>query len=208
MQVHSLKAGAGSLQKALSGLDPADLRRDVIRSMSQQALKQADRLLAFLENEKHQLDDYMEALQTTQVESVQRALSHFPTDRVLGRFAKIWMATDPRHIKVMRRTGQVMEWPIKTLTRLVKLGLSDDKKTLTDSNEASSAKLDVDLLNAATFLYQQAVADKLTPESSKAVQAPAARVWRPGRPAQQGLEDIPDAHPGTAGDDTKLVRQP
>ena len=184
MQVHSLKAGAGSLQKALSGLDPVDLRRDVIRSMSQQALKQADRLLAFLKNEHRRLDDYLDALQATQVESVQRALSHFPTDRVLGRFAKIWMATDPRHIKVMRRTGQVMEWPIKTLTRLVKLGLSDDKKTPADSNEASSAKLDVDLLNAATFLYQQAAADKLTPDSGNAVQAPAAVFG-----AQEGLRN-------------------
>ncbi len=36
-------------------------------------------------------------------------------DRVMRRFARVWAATDPSHIKIMRRTGSIIEFPLKML---------------------------------------------------------------------------------------------
>ena len=58
---------------------------------------------------------YLDALRGCQSHCAHQALTHFPMDHVLRRFAQVWVDTDPGYIKAMRRTGHVVEWPFKTI---------------------------------------------------------------------------------------------
>ena len=154
--------GKRTSKPPLPTLNPTNLRGDLIRSMSVDAISQAEQMMISLEQAQAALERYLSQMKNIQAQSVQRALAHFPTDRVLGRFAGIWLTTDPTHIKIMRRTGQVVEWPFKTLTFLVGR-LRDQKKSKAKATADTTpeAQLDIDLLDAATYLYQQAAADHL-----------------------------------------------
>ena len=94
-------------------LDPLPMRRRLMGSMLTDAARQAAALHALARQDRGRLAHYTTALEVAQRASVQQALRRFPTDRVLRRFAEIWLDSDPTHIKVMRRTGQVVEWPLK-----------------------------------------------------------------------------------------------
>jgi hypothetical protein len=154
MAVRALDDGR-DLQSALAGLDPMPLRRQLMQSMMADALAHARQMNDTLRHAQKWLADYIEALETAQRLSVQHALSHFPTDQVLRRFAQIWVATDPTHIKLMRRTGQVVEWPLKMVLSVVRLarrtGEPPPKPTEVDD---PAGLMGFDLLHAANTLYQ------------------------------------------------------
>ena len=160
MRVQSIDQPDQALVQALAALDPVRMRAELIRSMASEVIGQASRMHHHLEQTQSQVVEYVAALEQVQQKCVQRALSHFPTDRVLGRFAEIWQAGDPAHIRIMRGTGKVVEWPF----RLITSALRHRRKHRSGEGDATGdpeARLDIDLLDAATVLYQQTVSDPL-----------------------------------------------
>lgn len=162
MQLRAVACDAGDdLQSALVGIDAVQLRQALLQSMMSDAVQQARRMGERIEDAHRQLQAYGQALANALGSSVQQALSHFPTDQVLRRFADIWLATDPTHIKVMRRTGRVVEWPMKMML----LALGSRSKTRSDATakggEDPSGRLELDLLQAANGLHQTTVADRI-----------------------------------------------
>jgi hypothetical protein len=104
------------------------------------------------------LELYLESLRTIQRHCVQDALGRLPMDRLVRRFSEIWQATDPTHIKIMRKTGQVVETPVRLLMRVAKWvrGEARGKKRMPAGGELAAA-MQSDLVRAANRLRQAAV---------------------------------------------------
>jgi hypothetical protein len=150
--------GGPNLPDLLSHLDPLPMRRRLMGSMLTDAARQAAGLHARAGQERTGLSHYTAALEAAQQQSVQQALRHFPTDRVLRRFAELWLAGDPPHIKIMRRTGQVVEWPLKlVLSAARRLRLSQASDESRRHADDPAGPMAMDLLEAATALYQHTV---------------------------------------------------
>ena len=153
---------------ALASIDAPELRLELHGSILSDVLKKAE---FFLGNAARSLDElrlYLDAFQTVQSQYVHEALKHFPMDRVMKRFAKIWAKTDPAHIKFMRKTGSVIEFPLKVL-----FGAAGWAKDRLISNEALPAdsgsfqkKMEEDLVTAVTSLHAQAIGPQITVSGS------------------------------------------
>jgi hypothetical protein len=188
-------AGTGDdLKTALGALDPAPLRARLLRGMFEDAVAQAAAMGARVRDLSTNLDRYAQALANAQDQSVQAALSHFPADRVLRRFAKIWLESDPGHIKFMRRTGKVIEWPMKTALRTVRYFTRDDGESKPPSaGEEMGRQVEMDLLASANQLYQKCLEPSLN-LGAQSVAVPAAvesaRAELTGKPWKPVLEQI------------------
>jgi hypothetical protein len=92
----------------------------------------------------------------------------------MRRFADIWLTTDPTHIKVMRRTGQVVEWPLKMV--LSALGArSKSRPDAVPKEEDPAGRLELDLLQAANVLHQTTVAERIDGSNGPLEAPPAVR---------------------------------
>jgi hypothetical protein len=196
-QAMVLKPVAGNgddLKTSLGALDPAPLRAHLLGGMFEDAVAQAAVMGARVRDLSANLDRYAQALANAQDQSVQAALSHFPADRVLRRFAKIWLESDPGHIKFMRRTGKVIEWPLQTVRRTIRYFTRDDGESKPPSaGEESGRQVEMDLLTSANQLYQKCLEPRLN-LGTQSVAAPAAvesaRAELAGKPWQPVLEQI------------------
>jgi hypothetical protein len=104
----------------------------------------------------------------------------------LRRFAKIWLESDPGHIKFMRRTGKVIEWPLQTALRTVRHFTKDDGNSKPPSSEEElGRRVEMDLLTSANQLYQKCLEPRLN-LGAQSVAAPAAV-----QPAQAELAETP-----------------
>ncbi len=162
MVLKPVSGARDTLAQALNGLDPVPLRSRLLNAMFADAVRQAAIMGAQVRELKSQLDQYAHALELAQEQSVQTALSHFPADQVLRRFAKIWLQSDPTHIKVMRRTGRLIEWPLKTAVKTVRYftkAESDPKPPSTEDDIES--RLEMDLLTSANQLYRKCLENRL-----------------------------------------------
>ncbi len=157
MTLRAIDGRPADLRTALTGLDAAKLRRHLLQSMMVDAVGQGRRMHQLLQESQLQLQEYIAALENAQRLGVQQALSHFPTDRVLRRFADIWVSTDPTHIKIMRGTGLVVEWPMKLVVGTVRLMRSTNPPPPPIKKGDPSGQVEIDLLQAANVLYQQTV---------------------------------------------------
>ncbi len=170
------------LSEALETLDPAPLRMRLLGAMFEDAVRQAAIMGAQVRGLQSQLDQYARVLESAQDQSAQTALSHFPADRVLRRFAKIWLESDPSHIKFMRRTGKVIEWPLKTVIKTVRRFKKDDQSLEpASSEEALKRRVEMDLLASANQLYQKCLDTRLN-LGARSIASPAVV-----RPAQAEL---------------------
>lgn len=150
------------LVDTLAALDVSAVRAGLTRSMTEDVLKHARQHVAALHQSAEELKHYMHALSAVQVSAVQQVLSHFPADRVLRRFARIWMETDPAHIKWMRATGRVVGWPVRAATRTIRqLGSSHNEPPVTHVDDAADRQVEMDLLGAANQLYQKSMESHL-----------------------------------------------
>jgi hypothetical protein len=151
-----------SLMEALAKIDPRKQRLELFASILADALNGAREILAQLDDTTRALSLYLDAAQTAQSHSVREALSHFPMDAVIKRFAKIWLETDPPHIKAMRKTGKIVEIPLATLISVVRwLKRSPEEQQAKDTSRKFSSQLEVDLLGAANQLYKSLVDSEL-----------------------------------------------
>jgi hypothetical protein len=177
MTLRSLQGGGQDLKAALAAMDAGRLRRQLMHSMLVDAATQAGDMVQTVCNGQTWLARYIGALESAQRVSVQQALSHFPLDRVLRHFAETWVATDPLHIKLMRRTGQVVEWPFRLVAAGVGIarGTREAPSRKPGGAEDSADLMAFDLLQAANQLYQTTMDDRILSENVYIDAHPAVR---------------------------------
>ena len=149
---------------ALASIDAPDLHLELNASILKDVLKKAERLLVDAQLSLDGLRLYFDALQSVQGQYVHEALKHFPMERVMKRFAKIWAKTDPAHIKFMRKTGNLIEFPLKVLfgaAGWAKNHLVSAKSTTSDQGDFQK-KMEEDLVFAVTGLHAQTIGPQVS----------------------------------------------
>jgi hypothetical protein len=149
---------------ALAAVDAPELRLELHASILKDVLKKAANLLGDAQCSLDELRLYLDAFQTVQSQYVHEALKHFPMDRVMKRFLKIWAKTDPAHIKFMRKTGNVIGFPLKVLSGAA--GWTKDRlasgKAAPADPEDFNKKMEEDLVTAVTSLHAQAIGPQIS----------------------------------------------
>ena len=168
MKLAPVAENGPEFSEALQSLDGPRLRFALYESILSDVIQRAAKITGQSKVSLDELKLYLDALQMAQSHSVQEALKHFPVDRVMRRFAQIWAATDPTHVKFMRRTGNVIEFPLKML--LGAAGWARDQ-FLPEGPGASPSKdfakkLDEDLVTAVTRMNYQAVSPEISVSGS------------------------------------------
>ncbi|MGD2100306.1 MAG: hypothetical protein PVG35_22255 [Desulfobacterales bacterium] len=168
MQLRPVTEDAADFDAALAAIDAPQLRLELHGSILADVFKKAETFLADARCSLDELQLYLDAFQTVQSQYVHEALKHFPMDRVMKRFARIWAKTDPAHIKFMRKTGNVIEFPLKMLfgaAGWAKASIApgpEAKKESADFNK----KLEEDLVTAVTSLHAQAIGPQIAVNGS------------------------------------------
>jgi hypothetical protein len=194
MALHAVDGGQADLGAALAAIDPKPLRSRLLSSMFDSAANQARQMAENVKQAKAHLDQYANAMETAQSRCLQTALSHIPTDRVLRRFAHIWLESDPAHIKFMRGAGKVVEWPLKTVLKTIRR--INDPGALNkppSSEEKLSRQLEMDLLSAANQLYKVSAGTDILVADSNVTAPPVVRDAQRRlrkKPWQQTVETI------------------
>ena len=194
MRLQPARPGGTSFEQALRAIDATQLRRELHASMLSDVLAQAEAFLAHGRESLTELRRYTAGVRAVQNHCLQQALRHFPMDRVMRRFAKIWARTDPPTVKFMRRTGSLIELPVKALVgaagwaRTRMSGAPPPEKP----SQQFARKLEENLVTSATDLHQQVLSPFIAPAAaagagaagrSAAVSAhPAARPRRGHNP--------------------------
>ena len=150
--------GRPGLMAALARMDPRQVRGELHRSIFSDVTLQGQRFLEEARESGEHLSLYLDSLRTIQQRCVQDALGHLPMDAVVRRFSEIWQDTDPSHVKIMRKTGQVIETPVRLLMRVAKWIAGGKKRGngLPTGGDMAAA-LEADLVRAANRLRQAAV---------------------------------------------------
>jgi hypothetical protein len=115
MTLRPVRESDPPLAEALEGLDLARLRFDLHASIVADVLARAEELAGRARESLQGLERYAGGLRAAQALCLQEALSFFPMDRVVRRFAKIWAASDPPAVRFMRRTGSLIELPVRAV---------------------------------------------------------------------------------------------
>jgi hypothetical protein len=162
------------LDELLAGIDPRRLRQQLFATILADVITQAGKWQTALDAAQAGLKAYGSALGALQSQAVQTALSHFPLDPVLRRFAAIWLESDPGYIKVMRQTGKAIELPFNAVVKTVRWISRRGRDPVPEKKPSSGwhTELDQDLLTAANRLYQGITSDIL--ELSLAARDPLA----------------------------------
>jgi len=81
----------------------------------------------------------------------------------MRRFARVWAATDPRHVKIMRRTGSVIEFPLKMVLGAASWARNQISAPKSESSAKKEyvQKLDEDLVTSVTNLQNQSVSPQI-----------------------------------------------
>ena len=115
MALRPARSGDPAFEAALTAIDLPRLRHELHAGIAADALGKAEELAGRAAGSMQELRRYGAALRAAQGLCLQEALSFFPMDRVVRRFAKIWSETDPPAVRLMRRTGSVVELPVRAL---------------------------------------------------------------------------------------------
>ena len=158
MTVVPVEDGRPALMDALARMDPRRVRAELHRSLFSDVIRQGRGFLEDARVSARHLELYLEGLRTVQQRMVQDALGHLPMDAVVRRFSEIWQDTDPSHVKIMRRTGRVVETPVRLLMRTARwIGGSRKKQNEAPTGGGTAAALEADLVRSASRLRQAAV---------------------------------------------------
>ncbi len=160
-----VQPGKAGIMESLTTLDVAAWRQQTAASALADVVSQAKKFATRASADLDHLDLYRQGLRAVQSRCVTQALSHFPSERVLGLFTRIWLAGDPAHVRLMRKTGHLVEWPLAKLTR----GLKHFRQGSRIRNQAAGLEsqrqlVETDLLRAADRLMRRAMAPALVVE--------------------------------------------
>jgi hypothetical protein len=168
MALKPVHAQGPAFLKALQSVDAPKLRAELYASILKDVCKQAETIRDRAEVSLDELRLYFDALLSAQSHNVHESLRHFPMDRVMRQFARIWSATDPAHVKIMRRAGSLIEFPLKMLLGAAvwaKEQLSPGPPGPSPS-KGFDEKMDEDLVAAVTGLHYQAVSPQISVRGS------------------------------------------
>lgn len=158
MTIVPVEDGQSALMDALARMDPRQVRGELHRSLFSDVIRQGRGFLEEARASAGHLELYLDGLRTVQQRMVQDALGHLPMDAVVRRFSEIWQNTDPSHVKIMRRTGRVVETPVRLLMRAARwIGGSRKKPDGVPADGGMAAAMEADLVRAASRLRQAAV---------------------------------------------------
>jgi hypothetical protein len=164
MKLRAVPRGGPDFISALASMDAPELHLELHGSILADVLQKAEDLLGDAQLSLDGLRLYFDAFQTVQSRYVHEALKHFPMERVLKRFAKIWAKTDPAHIKFMRKTGNVIEFPLKVLFGAA--GWAKNRFISVKSAPADAGnfkkKMEEDLVFAVTGLHAQTIGSQVS----------------------------------------------
>jgi hypothetical protein len=149
---------------ALASLDAPKLRLELHGSILADVLQKAENFLGEARLSLEGLHLYLDTFLTVQASYVHEALKHFPMERVMRRFAKIWAKSDPAHIKFMRKTGNVIEFPLKVLfgaAGWAKNRIISDRPAPSDPGDFQK-KMEEDLVLAVTGLHAQTIGPQIS----------------------------------------------
>ena len=168
VKLRPVPADGADFVSTLASLDAPELRLELHGSILSDALKKAADLVGDAARSLDELQLYLDAFQTVQSQYVHEALKHFPMDRVMKKFGKIWAQTDPAHIKFMRKAGGVVEFPLKVLFGAA--GWAKDRfiagKAAPADSQNYQTKMKEDLVTAVTSLHAQAIGPQVTVSGS------------------------------------------
>ncbi len=153
--------GTGLLD-ALKRMDPRQVRGELHQSIFGAVIEQAEGFLKATGDACRHQDLYLKALQTVQQSCVQDAVGHLPMDAVVRRFAELWQATDPKHIKFMRKTGKVVGSPVQLMMRLANWVDGKKQKGKMPAAGDLAAAMETDFVRSAGRLRKAAVDPALT----------------------------------------------
>ncbi len=162
MALRPLENGAPPLDEALTGMDPIPIRLSLFSSVIADVVTIAERITAEAGVCLDELMLYTEAVEAVEAECLKTALRHFPLDTVMRRFARIWSRGDPTHIRAMRKTGSILAYPVRLVSRLIRGNEANEpgpgEGELSDD---ARRQIQADLLEAANRLYEQILAPRI-----------------------------------------------
>ena len=164
MELRAVPREGPEFISALASIDGPELHLELHGSILRDVLKKAENLLGDAQLSLDGLRLYFDTFQTAQGQYVHEALKHFPMERVMKRFAKIWAKTDPAHIKFMRKTGNVIEFPLKVVfgaAGWAKNRLISAKSASSDPGDFQK-KMEEDLITAVTGLHAQTIGPQVS----------------------------------------------
>jgi len=168
MDIKPVDTNDPEFSQVLQSINARAIRLELYASILKDVCQQAENIRERSEVALDELRLYFDALQIAQSQSVREALKNFPINRIMRRFARVWAATDPTHVKIMRRTGSVIEFPLKML--LGAAGWARDQMSLEKADSASvnvyAQKVDEDLVTAVTGIHSQTVSPQLAVSGS------------------------------------------
>ena len=174
LDLNPVHDGEPALLDAIGQIDRKQLRLELLQSVLEDVLIQAETLVHIGKSAKEELALYLDALEMVQQQCVQAALKHVPLDRVMKRFADIWIKTDPPFVKAMRKTGRIIDAPIRGLLKTMKWA----KRQFSEESPAPPSPLpmdniEADIIRAASKLHAQCAGPSVA--VSLAHQNPVAR---------------------------------
>jgi hypothetical protein len=168
MEMRPVDGNGPDFLQVLQLLNAPEIRRELFSSILKDVWQRAETIRDRSEVALDELRLYLDALQIAQSKSVREALKNFPINHIMRRFARVWEATDPTHVKIMRRTGSIIEFPIKMLIGAAKW--AKDQMILEPADSAPSVeyaqKVDEDLVTAVTGMHSHTVSPQLVVDSS------------------------------------------
>jgi len=188
------------LAEALQALPAPQLRQELHASTLADALGEAESILNRARASLEDLQHYSNTLLGAQSLCVREALRYFPMERAMRRFAKIWAKSDPPAVKLMRRTGSLIEFPLKAVIGAA--GWAREKLASEapppSPSEQFAARLEENLVSAATNLHQQALSPHLPLGPPGSLPAAASSAGRQEEAAARSPTQRPyavSAHP-------------
>jgi hypothetical protein len=168
MEIKPVDLKEPAFLQTLQSIDAPAIRLELFSSILKDVVQRAENIRNRSEVALDELRLYLDTFQIAQNQSVRGALKNFPINRLMRRFARVWAATDPTHVKIMRRTGSVIEFPVKMLlgaAAWAKDQMSLEKTDTSSANEYAQ-KVDEDLVTAVTGMHNHTVSPQLAVSSS------------------------------------------
>ena len=191
MTVTPVSPNQPSLETALEEINPRQVRFDLAQTVLADALDQAEQVAQCAHRSQTILDIYRDGLKSAQSVAAKEALKHLPVEALVKRFAKIWTRSDPGYIKMMRKTGKVLDLPVKGIVKTYRWvkGTPTPKKPVANWETLSDLKIEANLLTAAATLFKQAVSHRVVTE------LPASGpISQKMRATIDGLTNTPNQH--------------
>jgi len=170
--------GLQPLETALNTINSRKIRFDLAHTVLIDALEQAKQMVHCARRSRTVLTLYRDGLQSAQSIASKEALKHLPVEALVKRFTQVWTRSDPGYIKMMRKTGKVLDLPVRGIVKTYRWlkGTSAPRKSGAQWETLSELKIEANLLTAAAALFKQAVSDRITIELPTA--DPIAQIMR------------------------------